>query len=131
MRAIVSEASRRHNGVMLEEAATTAAFRTMSDRTSDLALAIGGSIRVRATGLPVTYDTFFDVLLTVFFVLALGVGQSELAAQQRVPRTHTHSPRLQRLFCATRRRSRGQGLWDGTTRFCACRSTLSCAYSSL
>ena len=67
MRAIVSEAARGADGIVLDEASSSAAFRTMSDRTSDLALAIGGSIRVRATGLPVTYDTFFDVLLSLFF----------------------------------------------------------------
>ena len=52
------------------EATKAAAFERMENTIDDLAKAIGGCIRIKATGLPYSYDSFLNLLLDFFYFLA-------------------------------------------------------------
>lgn len=68
LRAVTNEAWRREGGTRLScEASRGSAFRSLEDLYVELAKAIGGSIRVKATGLPIVYDTFLYVIISLFF----------------------------------------------------------------
>ena len=69
LRAVMDEAWRREGGTtLLCEASRSSAYRSLEDVYVELAKAIGGSIRVKATGLPIVYDTFMYVLIAFFFI---------------------------------------------------------------
>jgi len=71
LRAVMSEAWRREGGTTLpSEATRTSAYLALESLYVELAKAIGGAIRVKATGLPSSYDNFLYLLVGIFFVVA-------------------------------------------------------------
>ena len=67
LRAVMDEAWQREGGDE-RESSRSSAYRSLESVYSELAKAIGGSIRVKATGLPIVYDTFLYVLISFFFI---------------------------------------------------------------
>ena len=71
LRAVMNEAWRREGATALScDATRQAAFLALESLYKELAKAIGGSIRVKATGLPILYDDFLHLLMVCFFVAA-------------------------------------------------------------
>jgi len=68
MRAITNQAwSHTKNGCTLEDpSARVAAYKALEDSIRDLATSIGPCIKVKATGLPLSYDTFMRIVIDVF-----------------------------------------------------------------
>jgi len=70
MRAVISQASLGEDNATNLMGRGVVAQLSLEKSIDTLARAIGGMIRVKATGIPATYNTFFTVSIYVFFLVA-------------------------------------------------------------
>ena len=99
------------------EATKAAAFERMENTIDDLAKAIGGCIRIKATGLPYSYDSFLNLLLDFFYFLATIAYASMMcvAPPMASPRpTHASPPPWHSLCVRLAHERRAGGSSSGT-----------------
>ena len=99
------------------EATKAAAFERMENTIDDLAKAIGGCIRIKATGLPYSYDSFLNLLLDFFYFLATIAYASMMcvAPPMASPRpTHASTPPWHSLCVRLAHERRAGGSSSGT-----------------
>jgi putative membrane protein len=71
IRHVIYEARQVEDGSRLApDGSRAAGVMAFEDSIKYMALAIGGSTRVKSTGLPASYDEFLDVVTTIFFIIA-------------------------------------------------------------